>query len=249
MKLKSLSVVLLAYNEEDLIASTIRDAARSAAEAADTYEIVVVGYAGSTDGTNALVTELSKSDPRIRLVLQERHERGYGRALYLGIQNARHEWILQSDADGQYDFTDLPNLLPHTSDPRIALIHGYRAPRRDPKERLVMATAYNVALKLLYRIPLRDVDSAFKLMRGDVVRALTIQSRSGFGIAELVMRLVQANHHIVQLPIHHLPRAGGAALADKGTANPFGLELPNFKLIRGTLAEMVKMRGELRRGT
>ncbi len=249
MKLSSLSVVLLAYNEEDLIASTIQEAARSAVEAADTYEIVVVGYAGSTDGTNAVVTNLSQSDSRIRLVLQGRNERGYGRALYLGIQNARYEWILQSDADGQYDFTDLATLLPHTTDPRVALVHGYRAPRRDPKERIVMATAYNMALKLLYRIPLRDVDSAFKLMRGEVVRALTIRSCSGFGIAELVMRLVQAGHRIVQLPIHHRPRAGGAALADKGTANPFGLELPNFKLIRGTLGEMVKMRGELRRGT
>jgi dolichol-phosphate mannosyltransferase len=248
MKLSSLSVVLLAYNEEDLIASTVESAERYASQSAEEHEIVVVGFAGCTDRTNAIVRELAQGNPRLRLVLQERHERGYGRALHLGIQNARCDWILQSDADGQYDFAELSKLLPHTAEPMVALIHGYRAPRRDPRERLVMAAAYNLALRALYRIPLRDVDSAFKLMRGSVVRALPIHSLSGFGIAELVLRLLKAHHRVVQVPVRHLPRAGGAALADKGTTNPFGLELPNLKLVQGTLGEMFRMRAELRPG-
>ena len=247
MKLASLSIVLLAYNEEALIAETVEHAARSAAELAEAHEIVVVGFEGCTDRTNAIVLELADADPRVRLVLQKRQERGYGRALYLGIQSTRYDWILQSDADGQYDFADLPRLIPHTFDPAVALIHGYRAPRRDPRERLVMVAAYNLALRLLYRVPLRDIDSAFKLMRGSVVRALPIRSPSGFGITELVIRLMRDRHRMVQLPVRHLPRAAGAALSEKGVANPFGMGLPNLKLINGTLGEMFRMRGELLR--
>ena len=111
-------------------------------------------------------------------------------------------------------------------------------------ERLMMAGAYNRALRILYRVPVHDVDSAFKLIRGDVAREAPIRARTGFAVTELVLRAA-ARGRTVELGVTHLPRRTGEALADKGIANPFGLELPSAQLVVETLGEMVRMRREL----
>jgi hypothetical protein len=125
------------------------------------------------------------------------------------------------------------------------LVHGHRSPRRDSPERLVFAWLYNQALRAIYRIPVRDVDSAFKLMRGDVARSMPIDSLTGFAVTELVMRLWATGGRIEEVGVTHLPRRTGEALSDKGIANPLGLELPNIRLVRETLTEMVRMRAQL----
>jgi hypothetical protein len=155
------------------------------------------------------------------------------------------EWVFQSDADGQYDFADLARLARVAAADGVMLAHGYRSPRRDSRERLMMAAAYNLALKLIYRIPVRDVDAAFKLIRGDVARAVPLRSRTGFAVSELVMRIHALGGKIVEMGVTHLPRETGEALSDKGIRNPFGLQLPNFPLVRETLSEMVRMRRDL----
>jgi glycosyltransferase involved in cell wall biosynthesis len=249
MLLRSLSCVLLAYNEEDVIARSIARVQEVAARVAVEHEVIVVGYEGARDRTLAIVGALAATDPRIRLVVQPRAAKGYGRAMVLGLRESRMEWVFQSDADGQYDFGDLEKLVALASPPGVVLVHGHRAPRRDSPERLLFAWLYNRALRAIYRIPVRDVDSAFKLIRGDVARGVPIHSQTGFAVSELIMRVYNrrgaSGGRIVEVAVTHLARQTGEALSDKGIRNPFGLELPNLRLVRETLAEMVRMRGQL----
>lgn len=105
-----------------------------------------------------------------------------------------------------------------------------------------MAFCYNSALKALYFIGLRDVDSAFKLIRREALRDVKLESKSGFCVAEMVIQLKRAKSKMVQMPITHLPRTHGEALAEKGIDNPLGLQLPNPTLVFGTLGEMFRYR-------
>ena len=241
--LSSLSCVLLAYNEEDVIAQSIARVQAVARRCANEHEVIVVGYEGARDRTLEIVRELGAKEPGVRLVVQPRQDKGYGRALVLGLRATRMDWVFQSDADGQYDFGDLAKLV-ELAAPGVMLVHGHRAPRRDSAERLLFASLYNLALKAIYRLPVRDVDSAFKLIRGDVARATPIDSQTGFAVTELVMRLWSAGE-VRQIGVTHLPRETGEALSDKGIRNPFGLQLPNVQLVRETLTEMVAMRRQL----
>lgn len=240
MTLPSLSCLLLAYHEEEIIAQSVQRVQAAARAVADAHEVIVVGYEAARDRTLDVVRELAARDATVRLVVQPRAEKGYGRALALGLLASRMAWVFQSDGDGQYDFAELAKLA-ELAAPDVALVHGYRAPRRDAVERLLFAALYNGALRLLHRMPVRDVDSAFKLIRGDVARAAPLAARTGFAVSELVLRAAAAGR-IRQLGVTHLPRATGEALADKGIANPLGLQLPDVALVRDTLTEMVRMR-------
>ncbi|MGZ3723332.1 MAG: glycosyltransferase family 2 protein [Bdellovibrionales bacterium] len=241
MNLTSVSGVLLAYHEEEVITTTINRLAAEFDKITGDWEIVVVGFEGAKDRTNEIVKELGQKDPRVRLVVQKREEKGYGRAFAIGIQAAGKDWIFQSDADGQYEFGDIPKLAERAVD-GIAMVHGYRADRQDPMERKVMAFCYNSALKALYFIRLRDVDSAFKLIRRSALEDIKLESKSGFCVAEMVIQMKRKKGKMVQLPITHLPRIHGEALAEKGIKNPMGLQLPNPTLVFGTLGEMFRYR-------
>jgi glycosyltransferase involved in cell wall biosynthesis len=241
MKLSSVSGVLLAYHEEAVITQTIARLEAELKKITGDWEIVVVGFEGAKDRTNEIVREIGLRDPRVRLVLQKREEKGYGRAFAIGLRAARKDWIFQSDADGQYEFADLGRLAERAGD-GVAMVHGYRRHRQDPTERKLMAFCYNTALKTLFFIPLRDVDSAFKLIRRDSLADIALASKSGFCVAEMVIQLRRKKRRIAQLPITHLPRVHGEALSEKGIENPLGLQLPGFSLVFGTLGEMFRYR-------
>lgn len=240
-KLTSITGVLLAYHEEDVINETISRLSAELDKATDDWEIVVVGFEGCKDKTNEIVRDLGTMDPRVRLEIQKREEKGYGRAFEIGLRAARKDWVFQSDADGQYELTDLVKLVALAKDD-VAMVHGFRRDRQDPVERKLMALGYNLALRALFRIGIRDVDSAFKLIRRAAIADLALTAQSGFCVAEMVIQLRRAGLKIVQLPITHLPRLHGEALSEKGIKNPLGLQLPNFNLVSGTLGEMVRYR-------
>ena len=55
----------------------------------------------------------------------------------------------------------------------------------------------------------RDVDCSFKLFRGDLIRALPIDSTDFFVDTEIVARLHRAGWRYVQRGVRHYPRTAG----------------------------------------
>ncbi|MFI5071533.1 MAG: glycosyltransferase family 2 protein, partial [Terriglobales bacterium] len=98
-----LSVILPCLNEENSVAGCIEQILRTFAEQKIAGEIIVADN-GSTDKSpeiarNAGATVISVKD------------RGYGSALRGGIAAARGKYIIMGDADGTYDFTQIPAFL------------------------------------------------------------------------------------------------------------------------------------------
>src|SRR4051812_28070786 len=92
------SVVIPAYNEEDRLEPTIREAVDYFRARQIGAEIVVVDD-GSRDGTSALVLKLAAEFNEIRLIRLARN-RGKGHAVRSGVVNAEGQFILFADADG-----------------------------------------------------------------------------------------------------------------------------------------------------
>src|SRR6266581_1952209 len=91
-----ISVVIAAYNEEKVIAETLRTLL--ATDYKGEIEVVVVDD-GSRDHTPAEVERVTRSEPRIRLLQQQNH--GKARALQRGLAGARHPIVVFIDADTQ----------------------------------------------------------------------------------------------------------------------------------------------------
>lgn len=223
----SLSVFFPAYNEDGIIAKTVESATRALERFADDYEVIVVDD-GSSDQTAAVVASLSASNPRVRLVRHDRN-RGYGAALRTGFESAAKELVFFSDADGQFDLAELPGLLGMLD--RAPVVLGYRIRRSDPAHRLFIAKVYNIVIRTVFGLRVRDIDCAFKLFRRDVLmQVMPLESDGAFISSELLIKLKRGNVPMVERGVHHYPRTTGVS---KG-ATP--------KVILRTIRDVVRLR-------
>jgi len=203
----SLSVFFPAYNEQDIIAKTVNDAARAITQFADDFEIIVVDD-GSADNTAAIVEALTQHEPRLRLVRHERN-RGYGAALRTGFASARKDLIFFSDADGQFDLQELPGLLALLN--RAPVVLGYRIRRSDPPHRLFIAKVYNLIVRAVFGLRVRDIDCAYKLFRREVLEPVSLESNGAFISSELLIKLKRRETPMIERGVHHYPRTTGAS--------------------------------------
>src|SRR5438132_3505374 len=79
-----LSVILPAYNEEQVIARTVSTVREALNSWGMDFELIVVND-GSTDRTEAIIAALAARDPRIRLITHPVNQ-GYGAALVSGFR-------------------------------------------------------------------------------------------------------------------------------------------------------------------
>ncbi len=205
--LARLSAFMPAYNEAENIEQAVLRLSDALQRVAREYELLVVLYAGCTDGTDRTLQRLAEQDPRLRVIPQPLEQPGYGVALRLGFAAARHPYVFYTDADNQFD--------PQQIDRLIQLIHGcdiavgYREDRQDPLARRLTARAYNALVDRVLGTGLRDVDCAFKLFRRTALQELTLTCDSGLVDAELICRARRAGRRVKETAVSHFPRRGG----------------------------------------
>ena len=199
-----LSVVLPAFNEENSILEAI-DQCRRLVELINSTEVIVIDD-GSTDNTAEVVRRASEEYAWLRLV---RHEGnlGYGKAIRTGFAAASGEFVFYTDADNQFDITELAEHWPLLLD--LDMLAGYRVYRYDPFPRLVASWAYNRLVRVLFRVRVRDVDCSFKVMRRQKLDSIVLLSTDFFIDTEIVARARKWNWRIAEVGVRHFPRRAG----------------------------------------
>ena len=203
--LPGVSIVLPCFDEEDNVVEAVRAAQLAGRRAALAHEVIVVDD-GSRDRTRERALALAADDPDVRLIVHERNG-GYGAALRSGITAASQPWILLTDADLQFDLTQLEDFLPLAE--RSDLVLGRRVLRMDPLGRRMAAGAWNGLVRALFRLPVRDVDCAFKLVRADFVKEMPMTASGAMISTELVLRCLARGARVEQLGVRHRPRVAG----------------------------------------
>lgn len=203
----SLSLVLPAHNEADNIEIVVRRALAILPRYTTDFEIVVVND-GSRDRTPAIIDRLAGEDVRIRPVHHPRN-RGYGGALNSGFKASTKEFVMFMDADRQFDIADIRLLTPFV--PLFDIVAGFRMERSDPIHRRVNAEIFNIAVRILFGVHLRDLDCAFKVFRGELLRSLELTSSGALINAEIQAKLRRQGATLVQIGVPHHRRVAGQA--------------------------------------
>ena len=207
-KKPSLTVFFPCYNEEENVEALALDVDRVVAEITDDYEVVIVDD-GSTDRTGEVAERIARERPRVRVV---RHPRnlGYGAALRTGFTGARRELVLYMDGDCQFDIRDLRRLLPLMRE-GVDMVVGYREDRKDRPLRKFVSRVYNVIIRMVFGLRVRDIDCAFKLVRKSVFDTVDLRSERFLVDTELLVKAKRAGFTIVETPVTHLPRTRGTS--------------------------------------
>jgi glycosyltransferase involved in cell wall biosynthesis len=205
--LKSLSVVIPAFNEGASIAEVVAEALAVGAEACPALEVVVCDD-GSRDGTGRILAGIA--DPRLR-VLTRRRNRGIEASIRTLYWAARHEWIFLISADRQWPMSSLHVLAEHARRCDADLVVGLRAHKRDvyTPYRQVLSHGFEWIVKALGS-PVGDPGS-IKLGRAEALR-VPVVARGVFAEGERLIRAARAGYRVDGCEVEFTRRRAGKAM-------------------------------------
>jgi glycosyltransferase involved in cell wall biosynthesis len=228
------SICIPAYNEEQAVARTVREAADVLRQLPGAHELLVLDD-GSTDATHRVLCDLAGQCRELRVL---RHARNLGCATSLHdlAQAAEGRYIFETGADGQWRMSELPQMLTVIESGYDLVIGVRRVKRYGPWRRLVSA-AFNLLVRLLWGRDFGDLGS-IRLARADLWKRIPLGRRSAFGLAEKVLIAHCNGARIATILVDHLPRATGRSRF----ANPWQALYGLFDLLAFRLSARSRLR-------
>lgn len=207
-KLPELSVFFPFWNEEKNIEKVVLDAISVARENATNYEIIMVDD-GSIDKTGQIGARLAKSNHNLRLITLSPN-RGYGAALRAGFENSKYKYVVFSDGDGQFDFSEASKFTEEIE--KFDMVIGYRKKRRDHAlfKRLLLMNMLRVWDYFLFGFAFKDIDCGFKMFkRSAVLDIMPLRSEGAMITTEILAKAVRKKLKIQQVEVNHYQRQFG----------------------------------------
>jgi glycosyltransferase involved in cell wall biosynthesis len=159
-----ISVVVPALNEEHAIGVVVQEIKRTLiASDIEQFEIIVVDD-GSSDGTGQ---KASDSGARI---IRNLHNLGYGRSLKRGINAARFDTIVITDADGTYPIQEIPPMVKEF-DKGYDMVIGSRSNLKDHDGagKRVMRQLLRRLVEIIAGRDVPDINSGLRVFRKQTV--------------------------------------------------------------------------------
>ncbi|TKJ42540.1 cell wall biosynthesis glycosyltransferase [candidate division LCP-89 bacterium B3_LCP] len=224
MSSKSLTIFFPCFNEEGNVQKAVEAAIEAAQLITDDYEVIVVND-GSVDQTGPIADKIAAENDRVRVV-HHGNNRGYGIALQSGYRNASKDAVFYTDGDLQFDIKEITKLWPLLDD--YDVVTGYRIKRMDPFIRKLNSYGWTSLTKMLFGLPVRDVNCAFKLFRREVIADMELKSEGALIDAEVFARAKKADYRITEIGVHHYPRQTGSQTG----ANPLVIFVAFWELFK-----------------
>ena len=199
-----LSVVIPAYNEERRLPETLETVCGYLATKAYAWEIIVADD-GSDDTTGAVVSRISQTDERVKLLTLP--HRGKGWAVKNGMLAARGEYRFLCDADLSMPIDLLDRLLPGKDASAEIIIGSREAPgsRRfgEPRRRWLMGRVFNTMTRVLATPGIADTQCGFKVFHSTAAETLfALQTLDGFAFdAEILFLARQRGFRVAEVGI------------------------------------------------
>jgi dolichol-phosphate mannosyltransferase len=209
-----LSVVVPAHNEAESIAATVMTLADTLTAERVPHEILVVNDA-SSDGTAAVVHEVSTRHPSVRCVSSHLPP-GFGHAVRAGLDHYTGDAVAIFMADSSDSPADLVRYYRILTDGfdcafgsrfvKGGRTHGYPLPK------LLVNRVVNLAIRAMFRHGYDDTTNAFKAYRREVVDNIRPLLSNHFNLTvEMPLKAVTRGHTFQVVPITWTNRQQGVS--------------------------------------
>ena len=159
---------------------------------------VVIADNGSTDGSQAIATQLGARVVPIATL-------GYGSALRAGIEAARSQYVIMGDSDDSYDFTQLGDFASKL-DEGYDLVMGNRflggiRPGAMPLlHRFLGNPGLSWLGRLFFDCPVGDFQCGLRAFRKSAIEKLDLRTTGMEFSTEMVVKATLFNLRIVEIP-------------------------------------------------
>jgi len=203
-----LSIIVPVYNERTTIAAVL-DRLQSIDLPLD-REIIVVND-GSTDGTRESLEAIGE---RVGLtIVHVSPNRGKGHAVRVGLSKSTGSVTAIQDADLELDPSELAMLVEPIMKGEAVAVYGSRF-LNSTAHVPFMTRCGNRGLtwltNLLYGQSLTDMETCYKILRGDIARSLRLTADRFDIEPEITAQLLRAGHRIMEMPVKFSPRSRAA---------------------------------------
>lgn len=193
------TVVAPAYNEADVIETFVRTVL---AELPADWALLVVDD-GSTDDTHQILDRLEAELNRLT-VHSHQENAGMGAALITGFGLASSDVVVTMDADLTHPL-DLAPALAAACRANAAAFGSRYVPGGGmvgvPAWRVLISRLANVAMRLVYLSPVRDITTGFRAYQRLAVQDLDLAGRGFETQMEITIRLLSRGYQIAELPM------------------------------------------------
>ncbi len=206
---KLVSIILPTLNEEESISECIEEIKRvmDSLNKRFRYEIIVVD--SSSDRTPEIAEKMGA-----RVLKSER--RGYGFAYLKGFKAAKGDIIIMGDADGTYDFKQIPELLEPITD-GADLVIGSRF--KGEIEKGAMNLLHKLGNRFLTRslnrffgLDISDSQSGFRAIKKEALEKLELKSDGMEFASEMIVEASRKGLMIREVGIKYRKRKGRSKL-------------------------------------
>lgn len=205
-----LIVMIPAYNEEKTIQKVIKEIPRKI-EGIDKVEVLVIND-GSTDSTVKVASEAGADH-----IVSQKENRGLALTFRKGLEECLEKGadiIVNTDADFQYNQTQIPDLIAPILQGKADIVLGSRfrghIEYMPPQKKIGNILATRVT-RMASGYPVTDAQTGFRAFTRDAALRMNILADYTY-VQETIMQAVNHNLTLVEVPIEFRKRDGHSRL-------------------------------------
>lgn len=204
-----ISLVIPAYNEEELIEHAIKTSVDFLRNIANAYEIIIVNDA-SSDQTGRIIDRYARLDPNVKPIHNE-NNLGSGRSLFIGLKRAQYDFILTNFADLPFDINELSGILPLLEKEEIDFVVVTRRDRKANSYYRKITSLLNYWLiRLIFNLKVKDFQFV-QIYKKIIIDEVDIRSFGTFAAPEIIIRAIDKGFKMKEYDAIFHPRLAGRA--------------------------------------